>query len=106
MKLYILTAEAESDLRSVIRYTRKHWGSAQVRHYVSKLEQGIASLAAGQGNFWDMSELYPALRMARCEHHYVFFLPRDPEPALVVAIFHERMDLMMRLADRLSATEM
>lgn len=105
MTVYRLTAEAEADLRNVIRYTRKQWGSAQVRHYIAKLEQGIASLAAGQGNFRDMSELYPALRMAHCEHHYVFLLPRDPEPALVVAIFHERMDLMMRLADRLGVAE-
>jgi len=41
------------------------------------------------------------LRMVRCEHHYIFCLPRDDAPALVVAIFHERMDLMARLADRL-----
>lgn len=50
-----------------------------------------------------MSALYPALRMARCEHHYVFCLPRENAPALIVAIFHERMDLMTRLADRLNA---
>jgi plasmid stabilization system protein ParE len=99
---YILTAEAEADLRGIIRYTRKQWGAAQVRRYIGKLEQGIANLAAGQDPFKDMSELFPALRMARCEHHYVFCLPRQDAPALVVAIFHERMDLMTRLADRLN----
>ncbi len=52
-------------------------------------------------NFKDMSALYPALRMAHCEHHYVFCLPREDAPALIVAILHERMDLMARLADRL-----
>ncbi|WP_246856824.1 hypothetical protein [Brenneria corticis] len=50
-----------------------------------------------------MSELWPTLRMAHCEHHDVFFLPRDNEPMLVVAIFHQRMDLMARLAERLNA---
>lgn len=101
MTAYSLTAEAEADMRSIIRYTRKQWGAAQVRRYIVKLEQGIASLATGQGSFKDMSELYPALRMARCEHHYVFCLPRESAPALIVAIFHERMDLMTRLADRI-----
>ncbi|CDZ34482.1 type II toxin-antitoxin system RelE/ParE family toxin [Neorhizobium galegae] len=101
MTSYVLTAEAEADMRSIIRYTRKEWGAAQVRRYIAELEQGIASLAAGEGSFRDMSELYPALRMARCEHHYVFCLPREPAPALIVAIFHERMDLMTRLAVRL-----
>jgi toxin ParE1/3/4 len=99
---YILTAAAEADLREIIRYTRKQWGDAQVRSYIAKLEGGIARLAAGEGVFKDMTALYPALRMVRCEHHYIFCLPRDDAPSLVVAIFHERMDLMLRLADRLS----
>ncbi|EQB99260.1 plasmid stabilization protein [Photorhabdus temperata subsp. temperata M1021] len=45
----------------------------------------------------DMSALFPGLRMGRYEHHYVFCLPREGAPALIVAIFHERMDLMTRL---------
>lgn len=102
MTAYILTAEAESDLRSVIRYTRAQWGAAQVRRYVSGLERGIANLAEGKGPFKDMSALYPALRMARCQHHYVFCLPREDAPALIVAILHERMELMKRLVDRLN----
>lgn len=105
MTSYILTTGAEADLRNVIRYTRKQWGAAQVRHYIAILEKGIASLAAGEGYFRDMNDLYPALRMARCEHHYVFCLPRERAPALIVAIFHERMDLMTQLADRISAGE-
>jgi plasmid stabilization system protein ParE len=98
---YVLTAAAESDLRGIVRYTRKQWGDAQVRRYIAALEQGIASLADGRGVFKDMNALFPGLRMGRYEHHYVFCLPRDGAPALVVAIFHERMDLMTRLADRL-----
>jgi toxin ParE1/3/4 len=76
--------------------------AAQVRRYVSGLERGIANLAEGKGPFKDMSALYPALRMARCQHHYVFCLPRENAPALIVAILHERMDLMKRLVDRLN----
>lgn len=102
MTAYILTAEAESDLRSVIRYTRAQWGATQVRRYVSGLERGISILADGKGSFKDMSALYSALRMARCQHHYVFCLPREDAPALIVAILHERMDLMKRLVDRLN----
>ncbi|CUX05445.1 Toxin ParE (fragment) [Agrobacterium fabacearum TT111] len=68
---------------------------------VSGLERGIATLAESRGSFKDMSALYSELRMARCQHHYVFCLPREDAPALIVAIFHERMDLMKRLVDRL-----
>lgn len=99
---YVLTDAAEADVRGIIRHTRKQWGDAQVRRYITKLEQGMASPAAGQGAFQDMSALYPALRMAHCEHHYVFFLPREHVATLIVAILHERMDLIARLADRLN----
>ncbi|EOJ8974971.1 type II toxin-antitoxin system RelE/ParE family toxin [Escherichia coli] len=77
-------------------------GGAQVRRYIARLEHDIADLAAGRGSFRDMSELFPELRMIHCEHHYVFCLPRGSAPALVVAIFHERMDLMTRLSERLN----
>lgn len=98
---YVLTAAAEADLRAIVRYTRKQWGDPRVRSYIAKLELGIERLAAGEGGCRDMSDVHPALRMAHCEHHYVFCLPRDGAPALIVAILHERMDLMTRLADRL-----
>jgi len=99
---YVLTDDAEADLRGIIRYTRKEWAAEQVRTYVAKLKADIARVAAGQGVFKELDALYPALRMARCEHHYVFCLPRQNAPALIVAILHERMDLMARLADRLN----
>lgn len=98
---YTLTSDAEADLRGIIRHTRKEWGATQVRSYVAKLEAGIMRVAAGQGAFRELDALYPALRVARCEHHYIFCLPRENAPALIVAILHERMDLMARLAGRL-----
>lgn len=98
---YLLTAAAETDLRDVIRYTRRQWGDAQTRSYITKLTRGIERMATGQGASREVSALHPGLRMAHCEHHYVFCLPRSDAPALVVAIFHERMNLMARLAERL-----
>lgn len=50
-----------------------------------------------------MGEVYPGLRLAHCGHHYIFCLPREDAPALIVAVLHERMDLMLRLAARLQA---
>lgn len=101
--MYVLTTAAEADLRGIIRYTRKQWGEAQLRGYIAKLEQRLVRVASGQGHFKDMSVLHPALIMVRCEHHYIFCLPRPNAPALIVAILHERMDLMARLAGRLNA---
>ncbi len=101
MTAYLLTDAAETDLREIIRYTRRQWGDAQVRSYVARLEQGIERLAAGEGVFKELGAIHPALRVAHCGHHWVFCLPREDAPALIVAILHERMDLMARLAGRL-----
>ncbi|WP_156034856.1 type II toxin-antitoxin system RelE/ParE family toxin [Pseudorhizobium marinum] len=57
MTACVLTSEAEAHLRGIIRYTRKEWGTAQVRRYFGDLEEGIATLAAGQGLFTDMGEV-------------------------------------------------
>lgn len=99
---YVLTADAEADLREIVRYTRRQWGEAQTRSYCATLTRSIEQLASGKGLSKDMTELYPGLRMVRCEHHYIFCLPRAEAPALVIAILHERMDLMTRLKVRLA----
>ncbi len=101
MTLYVVTLAAEADLRAIIRHTRNQWGEAQVRRYIATLEQGIIRLATGPDDFKDMSTLLPGLRMARCGHHYVFCVPQPDKPALILAILHERMDVMIRLSERL-----
>ena len=98
---YRLTLAVEADLRAIIRYTRGQWGDAQTRRYVAKLRTGMENVAVGRGSFKAMTAIHSGLRMLHCEHHYIFCLHRDDAPALVVAILHERMDLMMRVADRL-----
>lgn len=99
---YDLSQSAEDDLRDIVRYTRQLWGDSQARHYVAVLKSGIERVAAGQGIFKDMTAIHPRLRMVHCRHHYIFCLARENEPALIVAILHERMDLMARLSDRLT----
>lgn len=80
---YVLTAAAADDLRAIVRYTKKQWGDAQVRSYMTKLERGIVRLAMGQAVSRDMSDLHPGLLMSHCEHHYVFCLPRGDEGLLM-----------------------
>ena len=98
---YTLTADAEADLRSIIRYTSAQWGPQQVRTYVSKLERAIDRVATGQGRWKNLTDVNPDLKLARCERHYIFCLSRENAPALIIAIFHERMDLVARVSERL-----
>ena len=98
---YLFHPAAEKELREILRYTRKNWGDAQAKKYAAKLRERFQALATGKQPFKDMSELYPALRMAHCESHYVFCLPGQGSPALIIAILHERMDIIARLEHRL-----
>ena len=48
-----------------------------------------------------MSFLLPGLRMASCGKHFIFCMPQAGRPSVILAILHERMDLMARLKNRL-----
>jgi plasmid stabilization system protein ParE len=98
---YVLAKGAAEDLRNIIRYTNERWGEAQCLAYVRQLEDAAASVARGQGFFKDFSVLHPGLRMARCGRHYIFCLPRSDALPIILAILHERMDIMARLKSRL-----
>lgn len=99
-RAYVLTRGAAADLREISRYTAKTWSATQRQSYVRQLEDAAAEVALGQGVFknWDM--VLPGLRVRRAGRHYLFCLPRANAPALILAILHERMDLMARLKGR------
>ncbi|ESQ88824.1 type II toxin-antitoxin system RelE/ParE family toxin [Asticcacaulis benevestitus] len=99
---YVLQAGAVEDLRSVIRYTRETWGAVQARAYANKLHNGLQRLSQGQGTYKILVEVHPALRVTRCQHHYIFCLMLENAQALVIAILHEKMDLIAKITDRLS----
>jgi toxin ParE1/3/4 len=99
---YVVSRTAAADLRDITRYTVKQWGKNKCRAYIADLEQCTEAVATGSGFYKDMSALYPDLRMIACQHHYIFCLPRQNTPALVIAILHERMDIITRLKSRLT----
>jgi toxin ParE1/3/4 len=96
-----LTDAAEADLRSIIRYTRRQWGADQVRKYTAALAHAMDRTARGEGQFRELDDIHQGLRVCHCQRHYIFCLMRSELPMLVVAILHERMDLVARLESRL-----
>ncbi len=101
-RTHVYAKAAADDLREITRYTLQHWGEQQCRAYIAALETKAAELALGQGVFKDMSALLPGLRVALSGKHYLFCLPRKDAPALILAVLHERMDIIARLKSRLS----
>lgn len=101
MREYILSTSASADLVDIAGYTKRQWGSDQASIYRTHMKKCIYALVSGKGQYTDLSALRPGLRMVRCQHHYVVAVLRDKAPAIVVAVLHERMDLMVRIAERL-----
>ncbi len=98
---YVVSKGAAADLRDITRHTVGNWGEAQCRIYIADLEKAAEAVAKGEGVFKDMSSLLPGLRMASCGKHYIFCMPQMGAPSVILAILHERMDLMARLKSRL-----
>ena len=99
---YVLSEGAVTDLRDITRYTLETWGAVQCRAYIADIERKADALARGEGLFKEMHDLLPGLRVALSGKHYLFCLPRQDKPAIILAILHERMDVMRHLQSRFS----
>ena len=103
---YELTSAAEADLEAIAEYTLRQWGAEQQARYAALLEAGFAYIADDSAIPRRFSEAYPQVLVTRCGHHYVFYLkPEGTSVPRIIAVLHERMDLVARLHDRLEGFE-
>jgi plasmid stabilization system protein ParE len=98
---YELTPDAERDLREIARYTLRQWGVRQQRRYASLLEAGFRAIAQRRVAPRAFSLAYADVFVSHCEHHYIFYLHPESQKPRILAVFHENMDLLTRLAERL-----
>lgn len=101
MALYETSPDAEADLQDIISYTINKYGIGQMTDYITTLETCAENIAQGKGSFKKIRVRGYDIRVKHCQHHYIFGLIRNNRPMLVLAIFHERMDLMKQLSKRL-----
>ena len=95
---YDLTKKAKEDLRQIAKYTVNKWGEKQSLHYASLLDEHFCELADGNAYIRSFSE-YPNVFFSKCEHHYIFHLLNNQRP-LIIAILHEKMDLLAWIKQR------
>lgn len=98
---YVLTRGAAADVADISRYTASRWGHEQARRYIAQLEGAACDVATGQGPLMQLDDIYPGLRMKAVGRHFIFCVPQPDGPAAILAVLHERMDLMARLRSRL-----
>ena len=102
MAHYEKAPEVDADIADIVAYTAERWGVDQVRKYMAGLEQRLDDFAQGKVHSKPQNALVSGLKIARYEHHYIFGLERPQQPMLILAIFHERMDVIERLKHRLT----
>ncbi len=98
---YALTLDAERDLLSIAIYTIETWGCEQADAYESNLECCFQAIGRGEARTSSPFPDRPELQVTRCRHHHVFSLHEGSAAVLIVAVLHEKMDLMARLRERL-----
>lgn len=101
MRRYELAGAAEDDLKSMAIYTLSKWGTKQAIRYAAILDAHFEAIAEGKARSRIFIQRRPELRVSRIGHHFVFHLDRKGQGPLILAIFHENMDLMARLLARL-----
>jgi plasmid stabilization system protein ParE len=101
MPNYELAEAAEADLKSIALYTISKWGPKQAARYGAILEAHFEAIGKGKARTRTFLQRRPELRVSRIERHYVFHLDREKQSPIILAVFHESMDLMRRLRARL-----
>ena len=101
MQAYDLTPAAAADLRSIARYTFREWGARQQQRYARQLEACCRAIGEGAAASRAFSDRHPQMRVMRCRHHYIFHMRPPGRRPLIIAVLHERMDLLARLERRL-----
>lgn len=101
MPIYELSEAADADLRAIARYTISTWGIEQARRYEALLENHLKAIGREKARTRVFMKHRPELLVSRIAHHYVFHLVREGRCPLVLAVLHEKMDLMNKLRERL-----
>ena len=98
---YEISKLAEKDWRSIVGYTIDNFGKLQVEKYTSSLLKCLDDLLKEKGKYKVIIVSGRQVMIKRCQKHYIFSLNRSGKPLLIIAIFHEQMDIMQRLKNRL-----
>ncbi len=101
MSPYELAGAAEADLRKIAQDTISQWGASQAVHYGARLDAQFEAIGNGKARTRIFLEHRPELRVSRVGHHYIFHLERPKQRPPILAVFHENMELMTRLRERL-----
>ena len=95
---YRFAPAADEDLTDIWLYSYATWGEDRADRYIEALHTCCERIAAGAAHVRPVPTV-DEVKSHHCRHHYIFFVEQR-ETVVVIAVLHERMDLMERLRDR------
>lgn len=98
---YDITPSAREDLRDIARYTIESWGQNQADIYAVKMSKCFIAIADSELVARKFSTNLSHVEFVRCEYHYVFFIRKIGHKPKIIAVLHERMDMLARLKSRM-----
>lgn len=101
MPNFELSYLADGDIAGIILYTIEKWDAEQAIRYVSLLDAHFEDIGNGTVRTQAVFEHRADLRTSRCQRHVIFHQDRPGNRPLILAVLHERMELLERLKDRL-----
>ncbi len=101
MSKFELSFLADEDLEKIVTYTVQKWDVEQAIRYVGFLDRHFEAIGQGEVQTKKVIPHRSDLLVSRCQKHVIFHHVREEECPLILAVFHERMNLLARLAERL-----
>jgi len=102
MPFYELTQGAEQDLREIARYTLKNWGSKSLESYWHGLKNTFKTIGKNDVIKRQFSDKFSQLLVTKYRYHFIFYITNPAKKPVIIAIIHEKMDIVKRLVNRLN----
>lgn len=94
-----ITPQAKQDLKEILKYTQKVWGTDQRVRYKNLLNEALGKIAASPGLGKPREELRPgyySYHVGSHGRHIIFYTMQDTT-ILVVRVLHDSMDFESHL---------
>lgn len=101
MVSYLLSSEAEQDIRELIRFTKQKWGKEQVIKYREVLTSAFELIEKNTSPDKLFTHSIDDLFFCKAGSHYVFYLRPVGQKPLIIAILHPRREILKHLGKRL-----
>lgn len=101
MPSYLLSKDAEQDLRDIARYTLGKWGQKQLSAYRQLLKNKFEAIGNGDVITRQFSENLPDIYIAKAGSHFIFYITPKTSKPVIIAVLHEARDFVNHLTSRL-----